>query len=136
MAVARQKEPSMTTVSVRYIVDDVDAALGFYCDQLGFGVVMRPAPGFAMLSRDDLRLLLSAPSGEGGGGQAMPDGRRPEPGGWNRFQLQVSGLPAEVDRLRAAGVRFRNEIVHGVGGDQILAEDPAGNLVELFEARR
>jgi catechol 2,3-dioxygenase-like lactoylglutathione lyase family enzyme len=126
----------MTTVSVRYIVDDVDAAMSFYCDQLGFGVVMRPAPSFAMLSRDDLRLLLSAPSGEGGGGQAMPDGRRPEPGGWNRFQLQVSGLPVEVDRLRAAGVRFRNDIVHGVGGDQILAEDPSGNLVELFEAHR
>src|SRR5437016_1308130 len=126
----------MTTVSVRYIVDDVDAAVSFYRDRLGFEVVMHPAPSFAMLARDELRLLLSAPSGQGGGGQAMPDGRRPEPGGWNRFQLQVSGLPAEVERLRAAGVLFRNEIVHGIGGDQILAEDPSGNLVELFETRR
>ncbi|HEY6748939.1 MAG TPA: VOC family protein [Mycobacteriales bacterium] len=126
----------MTSVSVRYIVDDVDAAISFYRDQLGFAVLMRPAPSFAMLSRGDLRLLLSAPSGQGGGGHAMPDGRRPEPGGWNRFQLEVPGLSAEVDRLRAAGVRFRNEIVHGVGGDQILAEDPSGNLVELFEAHR
>ena len=126
----------MATVSVRYIVDDVDAAISFYRDRLGFDVAMHPAPSFAMLARGDLRLLLSAPSGQGGGGQPMPDGRRPEPGGWNRFQLQVSGLAAEVERLRAAGVRFRNEIVHGVGGDQILAEDPSGNLVELFEARR
>jgi catechol 2,3-dioxygenase-like lactoylglutathione lyase family enzyme len=132
----RQKERLMTSVSVRYIVDDVDAAISFYRDQLGFAVVMRPAPSFAMLTRGDLRLLLSAPTGQGGGGQAMPDGRRPEPGGWNRFQLEVSGLAAEVDRLRAAGVRFRSEIVHGVGGDQILAEDPSGNPVELFEAHR
>jgi catechol 2,3-dioxygenase-like lactoylglutathione lyase family enzyme len=124
----------VTTVSVRYIVDDVDAAISFYRDQLDFDVVMHPAPSFCMLARGDLRLLLSAPSGVGGGGQAMPDGRQPEPGGWNRFQLPVSGLSAEVDRLRAAGVQFRNEIVHGVGGDQILAEDPSGNLVELFEA--
>jgi catechol 2,3-dioxygenase-like lactoylglutathione lyase family enzyme len=124
------------TVSVRYIVDDVAAAIGFYRGQLGFDVVLHPAPGFAMLSRGELRLLLSVPRGPGGGGQAMPDGRQPEPGGWNRIQLQVSGLPAEVDRLRAAGVRFRGEIAHGIGGDQILAEDPSGNLVELFEARR
>jgi catechol 2,3-dioxygenase-like lactoylglutathione lyase family enzyme len=126
----------MATVSVRYIVHDVDAAIGFYRDQLGFGVEMRPAPTFAMMSRGDLRLLLSAPSGAGGGGQAMPDGRRPEPGGWNRISLEVTGLPDEVERLRAAGVRFRNDIVHGVGGDQILVEDPSGNPVELFESRR
>jgi catechol 2,3-dioxygenase-like lactoylglutathione lyase family enzyme len=131
---ATGEERSVTTVSVRYIVEDVDAAISFYRDQLGFDVVMHPAPSFGMLARGDLRLLLSAPSAVGGGGQAMPDGRQPEPGGWNRFQLQVSGLSAEVDRLRAAGVRFRNEIVHGVGGDQILAEDPSGNLIELFEA--
>jgi catechol 2,3-dioxygenase-like lactoylglutathione lyase family enzyme len=125
----------MSTVSVRYIVDDVDAAIGFYRDQLGFEVEMHPAPTFAMLSRGQLRLLLSAPSGEAGGGQIMPDGSRPEPGGWNRISLEVSGLPAEVERLRAAGAPFRNEIVHGVGGDQILLEDPSGNLVELFEPR-
>lgn len=126
----------MTTVSVRYIVNDVDAAISFYQDQLGFEVEMHPAPSFAMLSRGDLRLLLSSPSGEGGGGQIMPDGRRPEPGGWNRISLEVSGLPAQVDRLRAAGASFRNEIVHGIGGDQILVEDPSGNPVELFESRR
>ena len=122
----------MAAVQVRYIVNDVDESIGFYCQHLGFQEVMHPAPTFAMLSRGDLRLVLSAPSGRGGGGQAMPDGRRPEPGGWNRFQLQVTDLPAEVERLRAAGVRFRNEIVHGIGGDQILAEDPSGNVVELF----
>jgi catechol 2,3-dioxygenase-like lactoylglutathione lyase family enzyme len=123
----------MTTVSVRYIVNDVDAAIEFYRGQLGFEVQMHPAPTFAMLTRGDLRLLLSAPSGEGGGGQIMPDGRRPEPGGWNRFSLEVSDLPAEVERLEAAGTRFRNQIVHGVGGDQILLEDPSGNPVELFQ---
>src|SRR2546421_6618836 len=123
----------MTTVSVRYIVDDVDAAIAFYRDRFGFDVDMHPAPAFAILSRGELRLLLSAPSGQGGGGQAMPDGRRPEPGGWNRIQIEVSDLPAEVERLRAAGARFRNEIVNGVAGDQILLEDPAGNPVELFQ---
>jgi catechol 2,3-dioxygenase-like lactoylglutathione lyase family enzyme len=126
----------MSQVSVRYIVDDLDAAIGFYRDDLGFEVVMRPAPTFAMLSRGDLRLLLSVPSGQGGGGQAMPDGRRPEPGGWNRFQLEVADLRAEVERLRAAGARFRNEIVEGMGGNQILLEDPAGNAIELFQDTR
>ena len=121
----------MSTVSVRYIVDDLDAAIGFYRDDLGFEVVMHPAPTFAMLSRGDLRLLLSVPSGQGGGGQAMPDGRRPEPGGWNRIQLEVADLRAEVQRLRAAGARFRNEIVEGMGGKQILLEDPSGNAIEL-----
>jgi catechol 2,3-dioxygenase-like lactoylglutathione lyase family enzyme len=123
----------MSTVSVRYIVDDLDAAIGFYRDDLGFEVVMHPAPTFAMLSRDDLRLLLSVPSGQGGGGQAMPDGRRPEPGGWNRFQLEVDDLRAEVHRLRAAGARLRSDIVEGIGGDQILVEDPSGNPIELFQ---
>jgi catechol 2,3-dioxygenase-like lactoylglutathione lyase family enzyme len=125
----------MTTVSVRYIVDDVDAAIGFYRDQLGFEVRMHPAPTFAMLARGDLRLLLSAPSGQGGGGQILPDGRRPEPGGWNRFSLEVPDLAAEVGRLRAAGARFRSEIVHGIGGDQVLVEDPSGNPVELFQPK-
>ena len=126
----------MSTVSVRYIVEDLDAAIGFYRDDLGFEVVMHPAPTFAMLARGDLRLLLSVPSGQGGGGQAMPDGRRPEPGGWNRFQLEVADLRAEVDRLRAAGARFRNEIVEGMGGNQILLEDPSGNAIELFQNTR
>jgi catechol 2,3-dioxygenase-like lactoylglutathione lyase family enzyme len=121
------------TVSVRYFVDDVDTAIGFYRDLLGFEVVMHPAPPFAMLARGDLRLLLSAPGGGPGGGAAMPDGRLPEPGGWNRFQIEVDDLDAEVARLRAAGASFRNEIVEGVGGRQILVDDPAGNCVELFE---
>jgi catechol 2,3-dioxygenase-like lactoylglutathione lyase family enzyme len=126
----------MSTVSVRYIVEDLDAAIGFYRDDLGFEVVMHPAPTFAMLARGDLRLLLSVPSGQGGGGQVMPDGRRPEPGGWNRFQLEVADLRADVQRLRAAGARFRNEIVEGMGGDQILLEDPSGNAIELFQDKR
>jgi catechol 2,3-dioxygenase-like lactoylglutathione lyase family enzyme len=126
----------MPTVSVRYIVDDVDAAIGFYRDRLGFTEVMHPAPAFAMLARGDLRLALSAPNPEGGGGQAMPDGRVPEPGGWNRFMLQVEDLEAVVADLRAAGAAFRNEIVTGVGGKQILVEDPSGNPVELFQPQR
>jgi catechol 2,3-dioxygenase-like lactoylglutathione lyase family enzyme len=125
----------MSTVTVRYIVDDVDAAIGFYTESLGFDVVMHPAPTFAMLAREDLRLLLSAPSGQAGGGQILPGGRRPAPGGWNRFQLEVGDLPQQVDRLRAAGVTFRTEIVHGMGGDQALIEDPSGNPIELFSSR-
>jgi catechol 2,3-dioxygenase-like lactoylglutathione lyase family enzyme len=120
-------------VGVRYIVDDVDAAIAFYTERLGFEVVMHPAPPFAMLARGDLRLMLSAPGGGPGGGAAMTDGRLPEPGGWNRFQIEVSDLDAEVEALRSAGATFRNEIVQGVGGRQILVEDPSGNCVELFE---
>jgi catechol 2,3-dioxygenase-like lactoylglutathione lyase family enzyme len=126
----------MAKVSVRYIVDDVDAAIGFYCGELGFHEDMHPAPTFAMLSHGDLRLVLSAPSGQGGGGQAMPDGTMPQPGGWNRFQLEVEDLEATVAQLREHGARFRNEIVEGVGGKQILVEDPAGNPVELFQPTR
>lgn len=126
----------MPTVSVRYIVHDVDAALDFYRDQLGFHVDMHPAPTFAMLSRGDLRLVLSAPGGGPGGGQAMPDGTLPAPGGWNRFQLEVGDLAAMVQRLREAGARFRNDVVVGAGGKQILVEDPSGNPVELFEPTR
>jgi catechol 2,3-dioxygenase-like lactoylglutathione lyase family enzyme len=126
----------MSPVSVRYIVDDLDPAIGFYRDDLGFEVVMHPAPTFAMLSRGDLRLLLSVPSGRGGGGQVLPDGQRPEPGGWNRFQLEVSDLHAEVGRLRAAGARFRSDILEGIGGDQVLLEDPSGNAIELFQDKR
>jgi catechol 2,3-dioxygenase-like lactoylglutathione lyase family enzyme len=123
----------MATVSVRYIVEDVDAAIAFYTRHLGFEEVMHPAPTFAMLSRGDLRLTLSAPSEVGGGGQSMPDGTKPEPGGWNRFTLEVSDLASTVDELRKAHVHFRNEIVAGVGGKQIILDDPSGNPVELFE---
>jgi catechol 2,3-dioxygenase-like lactoylglutathione lyase family enzyme len=123
----------MATVSVRYIVDDVDAAIDFYREHLAFTVVIHPAPAFAMLDRGDLRLLLSAPSGQGGGGQSMPEGTSPAPGGWNRFTLEVSDLAATVRTLRDAGVPFRNDIVTGVGGKQVLIEDPSGNPIELFE---
>jgi len=122
----------MAQASVRYIVDDADAAVAFYRDALGFEVVLRPGPGFAVLSRGPLRLLLSEPRGPGGAAQAMPDGRRPEAGGWNRIQLEVADLGAEVESLRGAGARLRGEIVHGRGGDQILVEDPSGNPIELF----
>ena len=123
----------MSTVSVRYIVYDVDAAIGFYTRHLGFSVQMHPNDMFAMLSRGDLRLVLSVPGGGPGGGQAMPDGTRPEPGGWNRFSVEVPDLAATVAELRQDGVRFRNDVVTGVGGKQIIAEDPSGNPVELFE---
>lgn len=122
----------MGNVSIRYIVDDVETAIAFYTQHLGFSVELHPAPGFAMLSRGDLRLLLNAP-GAGGAGQAMPDGRRPEPGGWNRIQLQVEDLSSKVQNLRNAGIHFRNDIVTGQGGKQILIDDPAGNPIELFE---
>lgn len=127
----------MTTVSVRYIVDDVDAALAFYRERLGFEEVMHPAPTFAMVSRGDLRLALSVPSGGGGGGgQPMPDGTVPAPGGWNRLMLEVDDIESAVAALRDAGTRFRNDIVTGFGGKQILAEDPAGNPIELFQPTR
>jgi catechol 2,3-dioxygenase-like lactoylglutathione lyase family enzyme len=123
----------MATVNVRYIVDDVDATIAFYGERLGFEVDMNPAPGFAILSRGDLRLMVNAPGGGGGAAQPMPDGRVPEPGGWNRIQLEVDDLEGEVAGLRAAGARFRNEIVTGRGGKQILLDDPSGNPIELFE---
>jgi catechol 2,3-dioxygenase-like lactoylglutathione lyase family enzyme len=124
----------MATVSVRYIVNDVNAAVAFYTSHLGFKAQMRPAPGFAMLSRGELRLLLNTPGGGGGAGEAMPDGRRPAPGGWNRVQLEVDDLAQVVDALRAAGARFRNDIVVGRGGKQILLDDPSGNCIELFQS--
>jgi catechol 2,3-dioxygenase-like lactoylglutathione lyase family enzyme len=120
-------------VQVRYIVNDVQAAIDFYTIQLGFQLVMHPAPAFAMLTRGDLRLVLSASNPAAGGGQPMPDGRVQQPGGWNRFAIQVDDLAALVDRLRSAGVHFRNQIVTGVGGKQIILDDPSGNPIELFE---
>jgi catechol 2,3-dioxygenase-like lactoylglutathione lyase family enzyme len=126
----------MSSVSVRYIVEDMDAAVDFYCAQLGFTEVMRPAPAFAMLSLGDLRLLLSAPSEDGGGGRRLADGSTPEPGGWNRFSLQVNDVAAEIVRLSDAGVSLRSELIEGVGGWQVLVEDPSGNLVELFQPTR
>lgn len=123
----------MSKVSFRYIVNDVDAAIAFYTEMLDFKVDMHPAPGFAALSTGDLRLLLNRP-GAGGAGQEMPDGRLPEPGGWNRIQVEVKDLTTTVDRLKGAGCRFRNEIVTGQGGKQVLVEDPSGNPIELFEA--
>jgi catechol 2,3-dioxygenase-like lactoylglutathione lyase family enzyme len=124
----------MTELSVRYIVDDVDAAVDFYTRHLQFEVSMKPGPGFALLRRGDMRLLLNVPGGGGGAGQQLSDGLTPEPGGWNRFQVQVDDLEAAVDDLRSAGVAFRGETIAGRGGKQALAVDPSGNLVELFEA--
>jgi len=129
----------MSTVSVRYIVDDVDAAIDFYCGQLGFEQKMHPDPAFAMLTRDDLRLVLVSPVGPdhpGGGSRPMPDGTAQRPGGWNRIMLQVSDLDGTIEALRPQGVQFRNEIVTGIGTKQILAQDLAGNLIELFEPIR
>jgi len=126
----------MATVQVRYIVHDVDAAIRFYTAQLGFDLVMHPAPAFAMLTRGDLRLVLSAPNPQPGGGATLSDGRTPEPGGWNRFAVQVDDLDAVVRRLTAAGAAFRGDIVDGVGVRQAIVEDPSGNPVELFEPLR
>jgi catechol 2,3-dioxygenase-like lactoylglutathione lyase family enzyme len=123
----------MATVQVRYIVNDVGAAIPFYVDKLGFTLEMHPAPAFAMLSRGDLRLVLSAPNAAAGGGQPMPDGTAQQPGGWNRFALEITDLASTVSELRASGAHFRNDIVTGVGGKQILMEDPSGNPIELFE---
>jgi catechol 2,3-dioxygenase-like lactoylglutathione lyase family enzyme len=122
----------MSKVSVRYIVADVDAAIAFYTDRLGFHLDIHPAPGFARLSRGDLHLLLNRP-GAGGAGQAMPDGQAPAPGGWNRIQLEVEDLGATVEKLRSDGCRFRSEVITGNGGRQVLVEDPSGNPIELFE---
>ena len=122
----------MGKVNVRYIVSDVDAVIPFYTGMLGFKLDMHPAPGFAQLSRGDLRLLLNRPAA-GGAGQAMTDGQLPAPGGWNRFQLEVDDLNAIVEQLKKAGAHFRNEIVTGNGGKQILLDDPSGNPIELFQ---
>ena len=123
----------MATVQVRYIVHDVDAAIAFYTTQLGFALVMHPAPPFAMLSRGPLQLLLSAPSGMGGGGKILAPDRRPEPGGWNRFQIETDDLDAMVADLRGKGASFRGDAAEGPGGRAVLLLDPSGNPIELFE---
>ena len=123
----------LNPVMIRYIVNDVDEAIAFYTRHLGFSVSAQSGPNFALLARDNLQLVLSPPKGPGGGSQPMPDGRRPEPGGWNRIIVQSSKLEDDVAAMRKAGVAFRNDIVGGPGGRQILIEDPSGNLVELFE---
>ncbi|WP_333895278.1 VOC family protein [Mycolicibacterium gadium] len=122
----------MSKISVRYIVDDVDAAVDFYTSVFQFEVAMRPAPGFAMLTRGELRLLLNSP-GAGGAGQTLADGSRPEPGGWNRFQLQVDDLDEAVAGMRKVGADFRIDVIDGRGGRQALVPDPADNLVEVFQ---
>jgi catechol 2,3-dioxygenase-like lactoylglutathione lyase family enzyme len=122
----------MSKVNVRYIVHDVPAAIGFYTDLLGFKLEMHPAPGFASLSRGDLQLLLNRP-GAGGAGQSMPNGQSPTPGDWNRIQIEVEDLQSTVDDLKTRGGRFRNQILTGNGGKQILIEDPSGNPIELFQ---
>ena len=123
----------MAKVQVRYIVNNVDEAIKFYTEHLGFKLDMHPAPPFAMLSRNDLRLVLSAPNPSGGGGQPMPDGTQQIPGGWNRFAIEVTDISTFAEALQKAGVHFRNNIVTGVGGKQIIVDDPSGNPVELFE---
>jgi catechol 2,3-dioxygenase-like lactoylglutathione lyase family enzyme len=123
----------MAKVQVRYIVNDVDEAIKFYTEQLGFTLEMHPAPPFAMLSRDDLRLVLSAPNPSAGGGQSMPDGTQQTPGGWNRFAIEVTDIVNIVEKLQKEGIHFRNDIVTGVGGKQIIVDDPSGNPIELFE---
>jgi catechol 2,3-dioxygenase-like lactoylglutathione lyase family enzyme len=121
----------MTTVNVRYMVNDVEAAVAFYTTHLGFTLLSSALPAFADVRRGDLRLLLSGPASSAG--RPMPDGRLPTPGGWNRIHFVVEDLASDVTRLRAAGVRFRNDIVTGPGGSQILLEDPSGNPIELFQ---
>jgi catechol 2,3-dioxygenase-like lactoylglutathione lyase family enzyme len=123
----------MPALSVRYIVQDVASAIEFYSSHLGFEVEMHPGPGFAMLTRNGFRLYLNAIGGSGGASQAMPDGRVPEPGGWNRIQIEVADLAAEAEKLQNAGVTMRSHIIEGQGGKQLIVDDPSGNPVELFE---
>jgi catechol 2,3-dioxygenase-like lactoylglutathione lyase family enzyme len=122
----------LNALMVRYIVNDVDAAIGFYTN-LEFRLLAHSGPNFAIPVRENLQLVLSPPKGPGGGSQPMPDGRRPEPGGWNRIIVQSRHLETDIAALKQAGVKFRNDVVSGPGGRQILLEDPSGNLVELFE---
>ena len=126
--------PATSTVGVRYMIDDVPAAIAFYTTHLGFTVEQDASPAFAAVTRNGVRLLLSGPTSSGR--RPMPDGTRPVPGGWNRLHLQVDDLAGKVQRLRAADLRFRNDIISGPGGSQILLEDPSGNVVELFQPAR
>jgi catechol 2,3-dioxygenase-like lactoylglutathione lyase family enzyme len=121
----------VNTVNVRYLVDDVDAAIAFYTDHLGFSLLSNASPAFAEVARDDLRLLLSGPKSSAG--RPLPDGHQPGPGGWNRIEFVVDDIAAEVERLRAAGARFRSDVVRGTGGTQIVFDDPSGNPIELFQ---
>src|ERR1700730_18188261 len=126
----------MASVRVRYIVNDVDASISFYCTYLGFREIMRPSPAFAMLELGELRLVLSKPNPDAGGGQPMPDGTVQTPGGWNRISFEVKDLESMAAKLRASGAHFRNDLVKGVGGNQIIVEDPSGNPIELFQPVR
>ena len=127
---------SLKSMMVRYIVESVDASIAFYTRNFGFRVAAQSGPAFALLERDNLQLVLSPPKGPGGGSQPTPDGRRPEPGGWNRIIVQSDRLEHDVEALKNAGVHFRSDYVTGPGGRQILVEDPSGNLVELFEPKK
>jgi predicted enzyme related to lactoylglutathione lyase len=131
---SKKEGKPMSTVSIRYMIDDVSAAIRFYTTHLGFALELDASPAFAAVSRDGVQLLLSGKTSSGR--RAMPDGREPVPGGWNRMQIHVQDLASEVRRLRAAGLTFRNEIVTGPGGSQILLDDPSGNPVELFQPAR
>ena len=132
-AASAQTSPAPQQVRVRYIVDDVSTAVAFYSGKLGFKLDMQAGPYFAALSRGGVQLLISPTKGPGGASQPMPGGERPAPGGWNRLVIDTPDLQAEVDRLKKAGVHFRNDIVSGPGGNEILVEDPSGNAVELFQ---
>ena len=124
----------MSTVSIRYMIDDVPSAIRFYTMHLGFAIEKDASPAFASVTRDGVRLLLSGKTSSGR--RAMPDGREPVPGGWNRIHIQVNDLAAEVKRLRDAGLKFRNDVISGPGGSQIILDDPSGNPVELFQANQ
>lgn len=124
---------NLNALMVRYIVNDVEATIDFFTRHFHFRVDGQSGPYFAILEKDNLQLVLSPPKGPGGGSQPMPDGRRPEPGGWNRIIVKTDDLEGDVNRLRKAGVEFRNDVVEGPGGRQILVIDPSGNLVEMFE---
>ena len=128
-----KEQTGMTTVRVRYMVNEIDPAVDFYTKQLGFQVKQERRPNFAILGKGNLELVLSTPYGPGGAAKPMSDGRKPQPGGWNRIIINVDDLPGEVARLRRAQLHFRNEIVSGPGGSEILLDDPSGNPIELFQ---